>query len=143
MPFCQKCGAQGEGNFCPACGAPRTSAAAPSSAPAQLDDNLVAALCYALGVLTGILFLVLEPYNRNRAIRFHAFQSIFTFGGIFVVSACLMFLSYVPLIGWLALGLMPLLYLGSFVLWVVMVVKTYGGQKIVLPVVGPLAEQQA
>ena len=114
MPFCAQCGAQGEGNFCPACGASRTyGSAAPVGAPAQLEDNLVAALCYGLGVLTGILFLVLEPYNKNREIRFHAFQSIFAFGAIFVASACLMFLSYVPLIGMLALGLLPLL--GSLV----------------------------
>ena len=48
---------------------------APQSA--GLTDNMAAALCYLLGVLTGILFLVLAPYNQNRAIRFHAFQSIF------------------------------------------------------------------
>ncbi len=38
---------------------------------------MACALCYLLGLLTGILFLVLEPYNKNRLIRFHAFQSIF------------------------------------------------------------------
>jgi len=42
-----------------------------------MADNLAAALCYVLGLLTGILFLVLEPYNKNKLIRFHAFQSIF------------------------------------------------------------------
>lgn len=42
-----------------------------------MSDNLAAALCYVLGFLTGILFLVLEPYNKNKLIRFHAFQSIF------------------------------------------------------------------
>jgi uncharacterized membrane protein len=144
MPFCAHCGAEGEGNFCPACGASRTAASsAASSAPAQLEDNLVSALCYVLGVLTGILFLVLEPYNKNRDIRFHAFQSIFTFGAVFVLSAGLMFLSYVPLLGLLALGLMPLLYLASFVLWVVLIVKAYNKERLVLPIVGPLAEQQA
>jgi uncharacterized membrane protein len=144
MPFCAQCGAQGEGNFCPSCGASRTSGAAtPAGAPAQLEDNLVAALCYGLGVLSGILFLVLEPYNKNREIRFHAFQSIFAFGAIFVVSACLMFLSYVPLIGMLALGLLPLLYIGSFVLWVILIVKAYNKERLVLPIVGELAEQQA
>ncbi len=42
-----------------------------------MTDNMAAALCYALGFITGILFLVLAPYNQNREIRFHAFQSIF------------------------------------------------------------------
>ena len=86
---------------------------------------------------------MLEPYNKNREIRFHAFQSIFAFGAIFVVSACLMFLSYVPLIGMLALGLLPLLYIGSFVLWVILIVKAYNKERLVLPIVGELAEQQA
>ncbi|MFM2125939.1 MAG: hypothetical protein RL328_2390 [Acidobacteriota bacterium] len=104
---------------------------------------MVAALCYGLGVLTGILFLVLEPYNKSREIRFHAFQSIFTFGAVFVASACLMFLSYVPVVGLLALGLLPLLYIGSFVLWVVLIVKAYNKERLVLPVVGELAEKQA
>ena len=53
-------------------------AAAPAAAQAAgLDENVVAALCYLAFVLTGILFLVIEPYNRNPTIRFHAFQSIF------------------------------------------------------------------
>src|SRR6476661_9587643 len=56
--------------------APLPPPAAPPQA-AGLDENIACALCYLLGLLTGILFLVLEPYNKNRLIRFHAFQSIF------------------------------------------------------------------
>ena len=42
-----------------------------------MTDNMAGALCYLFGFITGILFLVLAPYNQNRDIRFHAFQSIF------------------------------------------------------------------
>jgi len=92
MAFCASCGAEVQGKFCAKCGAPSGAPAAgaanptppgpsfaPASAPASagMDENVAAALCYLLGVLTGILFLVLEPYNRNPVIRFHAFQSIF------------------------------------------------------------------
>jgi uncharacterized membrane protein len=42
-----------------------------------MADNVASTLCYVLGLITGIIFLVLEPYSKNRAIRFHAFQSIF------------------------------------------------------------------
>ena len=55
-------------------------AAPPPGSVAQapgLTDNMAAALCYVLGLLTGIVFLVVAPYNQNRLIRFHAFQSIF------------------------------------------------------------------
>ena len=60
----------------------RVGAAAPASGPAvqaagAMADNVASALCYVLGLITGIIFLVLAPYNRNPAIRFHAFQSIF------------------------------------------------------------------
>src|SRR3954451_17071955 len=82
MAFCGTCGAQVEGQFCAKCGsrvgAPPSAAAGPAAQQAQgLTENVAAALCYALGLITGILFLILTPYNRNPVIRFHAFQSIF------------------------------------------------------------------
>src|ERR1700731_1582662 len=49
----------------------------PAPAVAGMTDNMAGALCYLFGFITGILFLVLAPYNQNRNIRFHAFQSIF------------------------------------------------------------------
>ncbi len=86
MAFCPSCGTAVQGKFCPACGtvvgdAPGRAAGASgpaAGAPAAgMQDNVAGGLCYVLGLITGIIFLVLEPYNRNRAIRFHAFQSIF------------------------------------------------------------------
>ena len=86
MAFCPTCGAPVDGRFCAKCGTPaaaNTQSAAGSPQPSYsshhpsvgLTDNVAAALCYALGLITGILFLVLAPYNQNRTIRFHAFQS--------------------------------------------------------------------
>ncbi len=66
--------------------APPSSVARDSFVLPGLDDNVAAALCYLALVLTGVLFLFLEPYNRNKAIRFHAFQSIFVWIGIMVLS---------------------------------------------------------
>src|SRR5258708_36692337 len=93
MAFCPNCGNQVDGRLCAKCGTAVAEAAtagtggsvtAPPSVPstvgvtpAGLTDNVARALCYALGLVTGILFLVLAPYNQNRKIRFHAFQSIF------------------------------------------------------------------
>ena len=81
MPFCASCGSQVEGGFCAKCGT-KVGAAVPASGPevqatSAMADNVASALCYVLGLVTGILFLVIPPYNRNPAIRFHAFQSIF------------------------------------------------------------------
>src|SRR5262245_7730099 len=50
--------------------------------PAQnvdLKPNVAGMLCYPLSFITGMLFLVLTPYNRDRFVRFHAWQSIFFF----------------------------------------------------------------
>src|SRR5579864_7354489 len=88
MPFCPKCGAAVEGRFCAKCGtamdagvgAPPPPMGAPPPPPmasSGMQENMASALCYALGFITGILFLVLDPYKNNRNIRFHAWQSIF------------------------------------------------------------------
>lgn len=94
-------------------------------------------MCYVLLLITGILFLLLAPYNRNRNIRFHAFQSIFlhiAFILIWMLSVSLQ---------WVSFFLSPLVSLAFISVWIVMIVKTYQGRKIVLPLIGPLAEQQA
>jgi uncharacterized membrane protein len=113
-----------------------------------LQENMACALCYVLGLLTGILFLVLEPYNKNRLIRFHAFQSIFVHLGSIVVFIGLMIfmgiLHFIPILGSiLALMLYPIAMLGFFILWLMLIYKAYNGERWVLPIIGPLAEKQA
>ena len=91
MPFCAQCGSEAQGSFCPSCGARVDAAPAVqpqanpggSSSPTALEDHIVSALCYVAWPLTGVLFLVLEPYNRSRTVRFHAFQSILVFAALF------------------------------------------------------------
>ncbi len=147
MPFCAQCGASGEGNFCPSCGAPRTSAptgtSAPTSSATQLNENIITALCYLLWPLTGVLFLVLEPYNRSREVRFHAYQSILTFCALFAGFVVLSFLAYVPLINLLMLLFMPLYGAAGIVLWLVLIYKAYNKERWTLPVIGELAEKQS
>ena len=118
----------------------------PPGAAAQpgLDRNMASALCYLLGLVTGVVFLVLEPYNRDKAIRFHAFQSIFLNLAIFVSAFALTIVAYLPFIGLLftfVLGF--LLPLGCNALWIILMFKAYNGERLVLPIIGPLAEKQA
>ena len=92
MPFCATCGTAVEGRFCEKCGtpiaaAPMGAAPPPAAGPVYqpavaatgLADNVASALCYALGFITGIIFLGLAPYNQNKTVRFHAFQGLYLF----------------------------------------------------------------
>ena len=121
--------------------APPSVPGAVAANAAGLTDNVAGALCYALGLVTGILFLVLAPYNQNRNIRFHAFQSIFLHVAAIVVWIAMLFVSAIS--GGMLIFVMPLIWLAFFVLWLVVMIKTYQDQKLVLPIIGPLAEKQA
>ena len=150
MAFCPSCGAPVEGNFCAKCGASATAGTPiQTAAPAAgLTENAASALCYLFTVITGILFLVLEPYNRNRNIRFHAFQAIFFFVATVVCWVILIavttILAHIPILGALvSLLLIAMLWIGVLILWLMLMYKAYNNQKLVLPVIGPLAEKQA
>ena len=154
MAFCGSCGAPVEGKFCVKCGTPMDAAVPPPGAtpggaafqpaPAAtgMTDNAASALCYVLGLVTGILFLVLAPYNQNKTIRFHAFQSIFLSIAWIVVSMVINIV-FGALHMWSLLFLSPLIGLAFFVLWIYMIITAYQGKKVVLPVIGPIAQQQA
>ncbi len=162
MAFCPNCGSQVDGRFCAKCGTPMAAdapGAAPGAVPvspgapavatqAGMADNMASALCYLLGLLTGILFLVLEPYNRNKLIRFHAFQSIFfnvAYIGVWIVVMILSIaLGALPVIGWIfGILLHFAVMIGFFIMWIMLLYKAYNNEKMVLPIIGPLAEKQA
>ena len=148
MAFCASCGAPVEGKFCAKCGTPMGAAvpppsAAPGVAAAGMTDNAASALCYVLGLITGILFLVLAPYNQNKTIRFHAFQSIFMSVACIVFSMVFNMIIFSGLHMFSLLFLSPLISLAFFILWIYMIITAYQGKKVVLPVIGPIAQGQA
>ena len=143
--FCSSCGMQlpDNANHCPGCGKP-AQLAGPAAAPAQsgaggLADNLAGMLAYVT-IVPAIIFLVIEPYNRNRFIRFHAFQSIFFFVAVIIVSVVMPFIAVIPVFGVL---LWALVCLAELILWLLLLLKAYGGQMWKLPVIGDIAEKQA
>ena len=149
MAFCATCGSPVEGQFCAKCGG--RVGAAPSAGPGPgpamqasgaMADNVASALCYLLGLITGIIFLVLAPYNKNPVIRFHAFQSIFLHVACIVAMVGLnIVLGILHLWGMFFLG--SLFWLAFFILWLYLLLQTYQGKTIVVPVIGPIAQQQA
>jgi uncharacterized membrane protein len=111
-----------------------------------MSDNVAGTLCYVLGFITGIIFLVISPYNRNRLVRFHAFQSIFASIAIIVIEIVLGIFSAVlwaAHLGVLVGTLWLVLRIGIFIGWIYMMYMTYNNRKVVLPFVGPFAEKQA
>jgi uncharacterized membrane protein len=98
-----------------------------------MQENVAALLSYLAGLITGLVFFLLE--KENKFVRFHAMQSIIVFGGLWVVSGIL---GAIPFIGWIILALLgPVM----FILWIILMVKAYQGETYKLPWVGDLAEK--
>jgi uncharacterized membrane protein len=115
-------------------------------AAAGMTDNAASALCYVPILITGILFLVLAPYNQNKTIRFHAFQSIFLTIAWIVVS--IVFSIVVELV-FGVFGMYRVYYLTRLI-WLLFIIlfaylglSAYQGKTVVLPVIGPIAQGQA
>ena len=104
-----------------------------------MADNVASALCYILGLITGIIFLILAPYNRNPTVRFHAFQSIFLNVVCIVISIVLNMVLVIMHL-WM---LTPLISLAIFATFIYLLIMAYQGKNIELPVIGPIARQQA
>ena len=118
-------------------------------ASSGMTDNVAGALCYLAGLITGVLFLALAPYNQSKFVRFHAFQSIFfnvAWIALWIVEIIIsMVLAAVLPFGMhLLFGLLGLvIWLGGFLVWILLMYKAYSNEKFMLPVIGALAEKQA
>jgi uncharacterized membrane protein len=111
-----------------------------------MTDNVAGALCYLFGLITGIIFLVLAPYNRNRAVRFHAWQSILASIGVMIVSFLLSIITGMLFFAhawWTGALIFRLWDLVVFIGWLYLMYAAYTNKKVKLPVVGDLAEKQA
>jgi uncharacterized membrane protein len=145
--FCSSCGAQMPDGavVCSACGKGTTSTsavAAQAGTTGGLADNVAGLLAY-ITIIPAIIFLVIEPYNKNRFIRFHSFQNIFFCVAWIILSIGLGIIGHIPVLGWITLFIWPLIGLAGFILWLVLMLKAYQGQMFKLPVIGDMAEKQA
>jgi uncharacterized membrane protein len=169
MSSCQSCGAvlATDTRFCQSCGSPTeikedvsrtlvegTADVAVMSPPAEagpktIDTNVVGALSYLAGFLTGIIFLVVDPYKSNSFVRFHAFQSIFfnvawiAFWIIWVILSAVLTPLTAGIFGLIALPLMMVFTLAGFGIWIFLMYQAYQQKLFKLPIVGKFAAEQA
>lgn len=106
-----------------------------ATAQSGLSDNAAGALAY-ITIIPSIIFLLVEPYNKNPFVKFHAWQNIGIVVGWFACSLVLV----IPILGWI-IGLVGDLAL--FICWIICIVKAAGGGKFMIPVIGQFAEKQA
>ncbi len=100
-----------------------------------LDENVAGLLCYVLGWVSGLVFVLIE--KESKFVRFHALQSVYVFG---VLTIAGIILGWVPVIGPVVLS--PLIGLLGVALWIVLMIKAYQGKMYKLPWAGNLAEKK-
>jgi uncharacterized membrane protein len=106
-----------------------------------LEPNVAGLLCYALGWVTGLVFLFME--KKDKFVRFHAIQSIIVFGAVNVVCVILWVFTMIPFIWVFFLVLNYIVGVFAFILWIVLMLKAYQGAKYKLPIAGDIAAKNA
>jgi uncharacterized membrane protein len=151
MAFCSQCGGEVATGvaFCPKCGQAQTGGQVTQttqSAGTGMAENVAALLSYALGWVTGIIFFLID---KRPFVRFHAAQSIVVFGGLHIINVIIgiMFGARVMMGGWGAFGFGAALYslinLVALILWILLMVKAYQGEKFQVPVAAGIAQSFA
>ena len=98
-----------------------------------MQENIAAMLSYLAWWVTGLVFFLLE--KENQFVRFHAMQSIIVFGFIWIVVTVI---GVIPILGWAIAGMLGFV---GFILWIILMVKAYQGEKYKVPWAGDLAEK--
>jgi len=155
MAYCSKCGTElgADAAFCPKCGQVQMGGEhvmqTSQSAQPGLAQNVAGLLCYALGWVTGIIFFLID---KRPSVRFHAAQSMVVFGGLHVINMIVRIsfgfgTGFMMMGGWGGFGLAWMLYslisVVSLILWILLMVKAYQGEKFHVPVAGDIAQKIA
>ena len=98
-----------------------------------LAENVAGLLCYVLGWVSGLVFVLIE--QENKFVRFHAIQSIYVFGALTIAG---IILGWIPFIGGVLATLISIL---GFVLWIILMIRAYQGVRFKLPWAGNFAEK--
>ena len=104
-----------------------------SSSNVNLDPKVGGLLAYLLGWVSG---LILYLISKDPYVRFHAMQSIILFAAVSIINIIFSFITFINI-------LVMIINIGAFVLWIVLMVKAYSGEKFKLPIIGNIAEERA
>jgi len=152
MAYCSKCGGEVQPGvaYCPKCGQAQAGVEVMQVSPSAhsgMAENVAGMLCYILGWVTGIIFFLIDkrPY-----VRFHAAQSIVVFGGLHILNIVggIIFGAGFMMMGrfggfGLGFALYSLINLLAFILWILLMVKAYQGEKFRVPVAADIAQNIA
>jgi uncharacterized membrane protein len=138
--------------FCGSCGAAVggvAPAGAPSAASTGLTSNVAGCLAYVLGFITGIIFLVLDPFKNDKFVKFHAFQSIFF--SVVVIGFTIVWSILSIILGLISMGFLAgimflislLIHLVFLCFWIFLMYKAYQNEYYSAPIIGALAAKQA
>jgi uncharacterized membrane protein len=114
-------------------------APAPAASSEGLAENVAGLLCYVLGWLTGIIFILID---KRPFVRFHAAQSIVVFGALTVLRigfGIVMSIGGVVGFGLWALVSMVLGLL-TVILWILLMIKAYQHELFRVPIAAPIAD---
>jgi len=109
-----------------------------------MAESVAGALCYSLGWVTGLIFYFID---KRPSVRFHAAQSIVVFGALHILHEILRVFFGISFLGgeWgtftFGYGLYRLLHLVTFILWLVLMIKAYQGERFRVPIAADIAEQ--
>lgn len=114
-----------------------------SGTPSQ--NHVVAALAYLLGMITGLIFLYLEPYSNDEFVRFHARQSIaYSVAWLVIYIVLGVFVAVLPFaLGRVIIGLGELINLALAIYWVFLMYKAFSGQAYRIPRLADIADSFA
>ncbi|MGA2747013.1 MAG: hypothetical protein ABSE44_20110 [Candidatus Sulfotelmatobacter sp.] len=146
---CPKCAAQmpGTAAFCPSCGQTMQPETRARGSVGALPENIAGVLAY-FTFIPAVVFLVLEPFSKNRFVRFHSVQCLLLWAAAILFAIALKLASVVlfiiPVLGPLLVYLVStVVALAAVVIWFVLVVKAFQGEMFKLPLLGGFAMQQA
>lgn len=155
MPHCSKCGnlVDADAAFCHNCGASQgvavASAPPMTSTQPNLAENVAGLLCYVLGWITGLVFLLVD---KRPFVRFHAAQSLITFGALHIISILLVASffhgnGFAFSFSWSGLGFFGVIHslidLIALIAWIVGMIKAYQHERFRFPIVAEYADQLA